>query len=64
MKYYRALLYHLFPDHWTRKSRILFSMVQDGEAMLHVEDIRVVCIYPDFFLLELPDILPTWNVVF
>jgi hypothetical protein len=39
MKYSLPLLYHLFPDRWTRKSGILFSMVQDGEAMLCVEDI-------------------------
>jgi hypothetical protein len=32
MKYSLALLYHLFPDLWRRKSGILFSMVQDGEA--------------------------------
>jgi hypothetical protein len=39
MKYSLALLYHLFPDRWMRKSGILFSMVQDGEAVLHVEEI-------------------------
>jgi hypothetical protein len=39
MKYSLVLLYHLFPDRWMRKSGILFSMVQDGEAVLHVEDI-------------------------
>jgi hypothetical protein len=32
MKYSFSLLYHLFPDRWTRKLGILFSMVQDGEA--------------------------------
>jgi hypothetical protein len=64
MKYSFSLLYHLFPDHWTRKSGILFSMVQDGEAVLHVEDIRVVCNYPDVFPLELPGIPPTRNAVF
>jgi hypothetical protein len=64
MKYSLALLYHLFPDRWTRKSGILFSMVQDGEAVLHVEDIRVVCNYPDVFLLELPSIPPTCNAIF
>jgi hypothetical protein len=39
-------------------------MVQDGEAVLHVEDIRAVCNYPDVFPLELPGIPPTQNVVF
>jgi hypothetical protein len=53
MNYSFSLLYHLFPDHWTRKLGILFSMVQDGEAVLHVEDIRVVCNYLDVFPLEL-----------
>jgi hypothetical protein len=32
MKYSIAMLYHLFPDRWRRKSGILFSMLQDGEA--------------------------------
>jgi hypothetical protein len=64
MKYSLALLYHLFPDRWTRKSEILFSMVQDGEVVLHVEDIREVCNYPDVFLLELSGIPPTRNTVF
>jgi hypothetical protein len=64
MKYSLTLLYHLFPDRWTRKSRILFSMVQDGDAVLRIEDIRVVCNYPDVFPLELPRISPTRNAVF
>jgi hypothetical protein len=45
MKYSLSLLCHLFPDRWTRKSGILFSIVQDGEVVLHVEDIRVVYNY-------------------
>jgi hypothetical protein len=64
MEYSLALLYHLFSDHWTRKSRILFSIVQDGEVVLLEEDIRVVCNYPDVFLLELPGIPPTRNAIF
>jgi hypothetical protein len=64
MKYSLTLLYHLFPDHWTGKSGILFSMVQDSEVVLHIEDIRVVCNYPDVFPLELPGIPPTRNAVF
>jgi hypothetical protein len=64
MKYSLSLLYHLFPDCWMRKSGILFSTVQDGEAVLHVEDIWVVCNYPDVFSLELPGIPPTRNIVF
>jgi hypothetical protein len=39
-------------------------MVQDGEVVLHVEDIRVVCNYPDVFPLELPGIPPTRNAIF
>jgi hypothetical protein len=64
MKYSLSLLYQLFPNRWTRKSGILFSMVQDGETVLRVEDIRVVCNYPDVFLLELTGIPPTRNAVF
>jgi hypothetical protein len=64
MKYSLSLLYHLFPGRWMRKSRILFSMVKDGEAVLCVEDIRVVCNYPDVFPLELLGIPPTWNAFF
>jgi hypothetical protein len=64
MKYSLALLYCVFPDHWIRKSGILFSIVQDGEVVLHVEDIQVVCNYPSVFLLELPGIPPTRNAVF
>jgi hypothetical protein len=64
MKYSLALLYHIFPNCWMRKSKILFSMMQDGEAVLCVEDIRVVCNYPDVFPLELPGIPPTRNAVF
>jgi hypothetical protein len=64
MKYSLALLYHLFPDRRTRKSGILFSMVQDGDTMLRVKDIRVVSNYPDVFSLELPGIPPTRNAAF
>jgi hypothetical protein len=64
MKYSLALLYHLFSARWTRKSGILFSVVQDGEAVLHVEDIQVVYNYLDVFPLELPGIPPTRNAVF
>jgi hypothetical protein len=64
MKYSLSLLYHLFPARWMRKSGILFFMVQDDEAELHLEDIRVVCDYPDVFPLELPGIPPIWNAVF
>jgi hypothetical protein len=39
MKYSLALLCLLFPDRWTRKSRILFSMVDSSEVPLQVEDI-------------------------
>jgi hypothetical protein len=52
MKYSLALLYHLFPH------------LQYGKAMLHLEGIRVVCNYPDVFLLQLPQIPSTRNAVF
>jgi hypothetical protein len=57
MKYSLSLLYHLFPGRSTRKSEILFSMVQDGEVVLHVEDIRVVCKLDDFVIVFIDDIL-------
>jgi hypothetical protein len=60
MKYSLALLYHLFLDRWTRKSEILFSMVQDGDAVLHIEDIRVVCNYPDVFLHGMQFLKSSW----
>jgi hypothetical protein len=64
MKYSLSLLYHLFPDHWTRKYGILFSMVKDGEVVLCIEDIQVVYNYSNVFPLELPGIPPTRNAVF
>jgi hypothetical protein len=42
----------LLPDRWTRKSRILFSMVDSSEVPLQVEDIRVVCHCPMCSLLS------------
>jgi hypothetical protein len=64
MKSSLSLLYHLFPNRWTRISGTLFSMVQDGEVVLHVVNIWVVYNYPDIFPLELPGIPPTRNAVF
>jgi hypothetical protein len=64
MEYSLALVYHLFPDRWINKSRILFSMVQDGDVVLRVEDIQVVCNYPDVFPLQLLGISPTRDAIF
>jgi hypothetical protein len=64
MKYSLALLCLLFPDRWTRKSGILFSMVDGNEVDLPLEDLRVVCHYPDVFPTELPSIPPERDVVF
>jgi hypothetical protein len=65
LKYSLALLYQLFPNHWVRKSRIIFAMMDNGEApFLRVEDIRVVCHYPDVFPSELPGIPPTRGASF
>jgi len=64
MKYSLALLCVLFSDRRTRKSGILFSMVDGSEVALRVEDIRVVCHYPDVFPAELPSIPPERDAVF
>jgi hypothetical protein len=65
LKYSLALLYQLFPNRWMRKSGIIFAMMDNGEAPFpRVEDIHVVCHYPDVFPSELPGILPTRGVSF
>jgi hypothetical protein len=33
LKYSLALLYHLFPNRWVRKSRIIFAMMDNGEPL-------------------------------
>jgi hypothetical protein len=51
------LLSNALKYHWVRKSGIIFSMMDNGEApFLRVEDIRVVSHYPDVFSSELPGI--------
>jgi hypothetical protein len=60
LKYSLALFYQLFPNRWVRKSGIIFAMMDNGEAsFLRVEDIHVVCHYPDVFPSELPGVPPT-----
>jgi hypothetical protein len=55
LKYSLSLLYQLSPNRWVMKSRIIFAMMDNGEALfLQVEDIRVVCHYPNVFPSELP----------
>jgi hypothetical protein len=50
MKYSLTLLYQLIPYRWVRKYGIIFAMMDSGEALaLRVEDIHVVCHYPDVF---------------
>lgn len=58
LKYSLSFLCQLFPDRWMRKSEMLLVMVDCPEVALHVENIRVVCHYPDVFPNELPG-LPT-----
>jgi hypothetical protein len=59
LKYSLLLLYQLFSDRWVRKSGIIFAMMDNGEALfLLVENIRVMCHYPDVFLSELLGLLP------
>jgi hypothetical protein len=65
LKYSLALLYQLFPNRWVRKSGIIFATMYNGEApFLRVEDICVVCHYPDVFPSELPGILSTLGASF
>jgi hypothetical protein len=65
LKYSLALLYQLFPNCWVRKSGVIFAMMDNGEApFLRVEDVRVVCHYPDVFPSELPGIPPMRGVSF
>jgi hypothetical protein len=65
LKYSLSLLYQLFPNRWVRKSRIIFAMMDNGAApFLRVEDIRVVCHYPDVFPSELPGIPSTRSASF
>jgi hypothetical protein len=60
LKYSLALLYQLFPNRWVRKSGIIFAMMDNGEApFIRVEDIHVVCHYPDVFPSELRGVPPT-----
>jgi hypothetical protein len=60
LKYSLALLYQLFPNRWVRKSGIIFAMTDNGEApFIRVEDIHVVCHYPDVFPSELRGVPPT-----
>ncbi|XP_062198853.1 uncharacterized protein LOC133901519 [Phragmites australis] len=56
--------HQLFPDRWTQKSCILLAMVDGRDAALRVEDIRVVCRYPDVFPDELPGLPPKRESVF
>jgi hypothetical protein len=63
-KYTLSLLAQLLPDHRSRKSRIFFSMVVEGEASLWVQDIRVVCDFANVFPAELPGIPPERDATF
>ena len=64
MKYSLSLLSQMFPDRWTRKSGILLAMVDGTEVALQVENILVVCHYPDVFPNDLPGIPPERDAVF
>jgi hypothetical protein len=63
-KYTLSLLSQLLPDHQSRKSGILFSMMVESEAALRVQDIRVVCDFADVFPVELPGIPPERDAAF
>jgi hypothetical protein len=63
-KYTLSLLSQLLPNHRTRNSGILFSMMVESEAALRVQDIHVVCDYADVFPAELPGILLEHDVAF
>jgi hypothetical protein len=63
-KFMLSLLSQLLPDRRSRKSRIFFSMVVEGEAALRAQDIRVVCDLADVFLVELLGIPPERDAAF
>jgi hypothetical protein len=63
-KFTLSLLSQLLPDRRSRKSGIFFSMVVEGEAVLRVQDIRVVCDFADVLLAELPGIPPERDATF
>jgi hypothetical protein len=57
LRYSLSLLYQLFLDRWVSKYGIIFAMMDNSEAqLLQVEDIHVMCHYPDVFPSELPAI--------
>ena len=64
LKYSLSLLCKLFPNRWTRKSGVLLMMDSDQEVSLRLQDIRVVCLYPDVFPDELPGLPPEREPVF
>jgi hypothetical protein len=47
-----------------RKSGLLWSMVEVPKAILRVEDIPVVCHYPDVFPADLPGLPPETESIF
>jgi hypothetical protein len=61
---YTLSLSQLLLDHRSEKSGILFSMMVESEAVLRVQDIRVVCDFADVFPVELPGILPERDAAF
>jgi hypothetical protein len=63
-KFSFALLCYLFPGHWMRKSGLLWSMVKVPKAILRVEDIPVVCHYPDVFTADLLGLPPERESIF
>jgi hypothetical protein len=63
-KFTLSLMSQLLPDRRSRKSRILYSMVVEGEAALRVQDIRVVCDFVDVFPAELTGIPPERDAAF
>jgi hypothetical protein len=63
-KFTLSLLAQLLPDRRSRKSRIFFSMMVEGEAALRVQDIRVVCDFAYVFPVELPGVPPERDAAF
>jgi hypothetical protein len=63
-KFSLALLCYLFPGRWMRKSGLLWSMVKVPEAILHAEDIPIVCHYPDVFPADLPGLTTERESIF
>ncbi|XP_062179431.1 uncharacterized protein LOC133884047 [Phragmites australis] len=64
LPYALSMLCRIFSNRWMWKSGALWSLVEGQDVTLRVEDIPVVCRYPDVFPSELPGLPPERGPVF